>query len=354
MKEPIFQFVIDRSVRVLTFFGLANWQTDFNQENIDSRARAMIEEGEKLGISFQRLKLFQKESELFQATKDGRQIVFKHLPLGRSYRRTQQDRVDDKWYIKQLLIKNKLPIVAGQLVLTVGQALRVARELGYPVIVKPRLGSLSKGVYLNNFNSQKLKESFQKSRRWGYQLLIEPQVTGDDYRVTLVGGKMKAVAKRESASVIGDGQSSIKKLIEEKNRHPLRSTARSTTLHQISSKDLPKNYLSAKGIKLSDIPKKKEKIYLNFKVNLASGADIIDVTGQVHPDNRRLFEQVAKLFDAEILGIDFKSPDITIPYQKNQGKILELNSLPYLNMHHYPWQGKKIPVARYLWRRIFN
>jgi len=354
MEERIFQSFIVWSVRGLAFFGLAVWKGKYDRKNLDPRAKVVIEEGERLGLRIQRLKLLGKETELFRARKDGREIIFKHIPVFNSYCQTRQVWIDDKWRAKQILAERNLPVVPAKLISTLDQALAAAQELGYPVIIKPRRGSLSKGVYIDIFNQKDLIKSFQKSKRVYPKLLIEPQIKGHDYRITLIGGEVRGAVRREPANVVGDGRLTIRELIIEKNQSPLRGVGRSTTLKKISLAHLPNHYLRRKRVDLDNIPEKGEKVILHYKVNLASGADLIDVTEKIHPDNKTLFEKIGRIFDSEIIGIDFKSRDISQSYKRNKGRILELNSLPYLNMHHQPWQGKKIPIARYLWQRYLG
>jgi len=336
MEEKFFNTIIYWSVRILTFFNLASWQETYDQENLDARA------------------LFNKETELFKADKNSKEVVFKHLPLAGSYANTRQVWVDDKWQAKKIMQKHNLPVVPGKLALTMSQLLKAGNSLKYPLVTKPRASSLSKGVYLDNLSAQDLKESYSKTKKHSKQVLIEPQVKGNDYRITLIGGEVKGVALREPANIVGNGKKTIKQLIQEKNQDSRRSIQRNTTHYPIKISNPPNNYIIKRGISLDDIPKKNQKIYLHFKVNLASGADIIDQTDQLNFENKAMFEKIAKIFDSNVIGIDFISPDISIPYHNNQAKIIELNSLPYLNMHHWPWQGKPRLVAEALWQQVFN
>jgi len=354
MEEKLFNTIIYWSVRVLTFFNLASWQEIIDQDNLDARARAMIESAQGLGIKVKRLVLFNKETELFKAGKDSKEVVFKHLPLAGSYAKTRQIWVDDKWQAKKIMKKNNLPVVSGKLALTLGQLLKAGDRMKYPLVIKPRASSLSKGVYLDNLSSQDLKDNYPKTKKYGQQVLIEPQVKGKDYRITLIGGEVKGVALREPANVTGNGKLTIKELILEKNKHSMRDRQRNTTHYPIKISNLPNNYLNKRGIDLKEVLEKNKKVYLHYKVNLGSGADIIDQTDQIHPDNIAMFKKIPKIFDSQVIGIDYVSSDISIPYYKNQSKIIELNSLPYLNMHHWPWQGKPRPVAEALWQQVFK
>ena len=90
------------------------------------------------------------------------------------------------------------------------------------------------------------------------------------------------------------------------------------------------------------------KIYLHNKIILACGADIHDKTDDVHPDNNMLFVKLASLLQAPIIGIDFICQNISKTYRKQTCAIIEVNSLPYIDMHHFHVSGKSRDVAGYI------
>ncbi|MBU5889691.1 bifunctional glutamate--cysteine ligase GshA/glutathione synthetase GshB, partial [Vibrio cholerae O1] len=51
---------------------------------------------------------------------------------------------------------------------------------------------------------------------------VERMVSGTEYRFFVLDGKTKAVFRRDSPHVIGDGVSTIKQLVAQKNENPLR------------------------------------------------------------------------------------------------------------------------------------
>lgn len=347
MEELIFQTVFSWSVRGLTFLNLASWQGKINFKEIDPRARVVLEESKRLGFKTKRLNLGSRSSEIFSLEKDGKSKFFKHLPLKTDPSHRLARTVDDKWQVKKALERRGLPVSEGCLVRTGSQVRKATQNRPFPLIIKPARGSLSQGVFEAQ-DKNELIDYYRKAKNYFHNLLIEPKVEGDDYRLTLVDGKFKAATLREPANVVGDGKSTIKSLIEKKNSHPKRASYRSSSLKPITIDDRLRNYLKEGDLALSHIPERREKIYLSSKVNLASGADTVDVTKKVHIENIKLFEKVADIFKSTILGIDFISQDISVDFQRNQAKIIELNSLPYINMHHEPWRGESRNIARSL------
>ena len=72
---------------------------------------------------------------------------------------------------------------------------------------------------------------------------------------------------------------------------------------------------------------------------------MIEVTNKAHPENIQLFKEIAKFFDVRLVGIDFLAKNISLPWKKQKCGIIELNSLPCIDMHHFPTSGQPQNVA---------
>ena len=78
------------------------------------------------------------------------------------------------------------------------------------------------------------------------------------------------------------------------------------------------------------------------------------MTDVIHPDNVSLLEHAAAVVGDSIIGIDFIMDDISVSW-KNQPRsgIIECNSMPFIDLHHYPLVGKPRNVAGKLWDLIY-
>ena len=76
--------------------------------------------------------------------------------------------------------------------------------------------------------------------------------------------------------------------------------------------------------------------------NLAQrGRRLVDVTEITHPDITDLLKYIAKILDYPYVGVDFIIADIKKSWQdQDKGGIIECNSLPFIDLHHYPSRGK--------------
>ena len=70
-----------------------------------------------------------------------------------------------------------------------------------------------------------------------------------------------------------------------------------------------------------------------------------EVTDIAHPDNIQLFKDTAKIFDTRLVGLDFIVPEIEKSWKNQNCAILELNSVPCIELHHFPSSGEPKNVA---------
>jgi len=141
-----------------------------------------------------------------------------------------------------------------------------------------------------------------------------------------------------------------------KNKNPQRGNPqqKGTILCKLVINETTEKLLKEKGYNFSTIPKKGEIVYLQKDSFLKLGGDLFEVTKGVHPDNLLLFCEVAKFFDVRLVGIDFLAKDISISWKNQPCAILELNSLPCIEMHHFPSSGKSQNVAKTLVDMVFK
>lgn len=306
--------------------------------SIFSRTLALAAAARQRQAKIEALKLWRWSTNLGRLKTNRRVIFFEGLPtllVGQL-----AANVDDKLAFKELLRARRRPLAEGRGFSRLASALAYSRAIGWPLVVKPRLGSLSRHVTVNIRSEPELKEAIRVAKLISPEFIVEKFIPGQVFRLTLVGYKLTAVCQREPANVVGDGRQSISQLIELKNTHQWRGdqNERNKTLHKISTAGLSPDLLRC-------VPAAGEKVYLHKKVILAAGADIHDCTTLVHPANRRLFEELAKACRLPVIGFDFICPDIRRPYFSQRCAVIEANSSPLFDMHHYPVTGAAQDVA---------
>ena len=258
------------------------------------------------------------------------------------------DIASDKELTNRLLAAAGLPVPASEVVRRVDDAVRIARRIGYPVVVKPLDGNHGRGVAINLQDEAAVRaafdEAYDQSRR-GY-VLVESYIAGKDYRVLVIGGQMIAIAERVPAHVIGDGVKSVAALVEATNADPRRGVGHEKVLTRIEVNDAAIELVRAQGYEMTDVPPRGEMVKLALTGNMSTGGISIDRTFEAHPDNVDIAEEAARVVGLDIAGIDFLCPDITQPVRETGGAICEVNAAPGFRMHTHPTIGDPQYVAK--------
>ena len=78
------------------------------------------------------------------------------------------------------------------------QAVRAARRIGYPVVVKPLNANHGRGVSINLTEDDQVATAFAEAQKFGTSkaVLVESYLTGFDHRMLVVNNELVAVAKR--------------------------------------------------------------------------------------------------------------------------------------------------------------
>lgn len=259
----------------------------------------------------------------------------------------------NKELTKGLLNEYGIPVPAGKVVKSEQEALEYSEKLGYPVVVKPNYGSHGKGVSINLKSPQEVLEAYRIAVEYEDTIMVEKFIKGTYYRVLVVGDKVVAAAHRICAHVIGDGESSIGQLIEKENRNPLRGSGHEKPLTKIIVDRVVEQYLKKQNLTLDCIPAKEETVYLRENDNISTGGIAVDVTDDIHEENRRMLAEAAQIIGLDVAGIDISTADISKPITETGGAIIEINAAPGIRMHHYPYQGTSRNVAGAIVEMLF-
>ncbi|MCB2130625.1 MAG: cyanophycin synthetase [Rhodobacteraceae bacterium] len=253
----------------------------------------------------------------------------------------------DKEDTHNMLSDLGLPVPQQRLVYSPTQAVRAAKRIGYPVVVKPLDGNHGRGVSINLTEDAQVETAFHeaKSHSKSRGILVESFVTGLDHRMLVVNGELVAVAKRVPGHVIGDGKHTIAELIEIVNSDPRRGIGHEKVLTNLELDNQAERLMEAAGHSAETVLPMGETFYLRSTANLSTGGTAIDMTDVCHPDNKDMAERTIKSVGLDVGGVDFLTPDITKSYKDIGGAIVEVNAAPGFRMHVAPSEGKPRDVA---------
>lgn len=251
----------------------------------------------------------------------------------------------DKEDTKYLLEQAEIPVPKGEIIKSEAGLEDALRYVGYPVVIKPVNGNHGRGITTNINNKENALVAFNAAKNISKSVIVERFITGDDYRVLVINYKLVAAAKRTPARVIGDGKSTIEKLIEEVNKHPKRGYGHEKVLTYITVDEMTLTILKNKKLTLKSILKKGEILNLKDTANLSTGGTSEDVTDIIHPYNIFMCERIARIIGLDVCGIDIMTSSISEPLPDTNGAVLEVNAAPGFRMHLDPAEGLARNIA---------
>ena len=228
-------------------------------------------------------------------------------------------------------------------------ALAYARELGWPVIVKPNDRALGRGVSKVEVEDE-FAAAWAAVRDFDADVLVQRWYAGGDYRVVVFDDDIVAAYLRSPPELVADGVRTLaelcadydRRLVEDKRStlfDPDDPAVRRTLLHQ--------------GLTLDSVPAKGRTVALLPNANLSMGGSAVDVTERLHPEWRALCLGIRRDLGMRLCGLDLLAGDVTGPLGPHV--VLEVNRIP--GMAHYAslgavQRGRVDDVYRRLLREI--
>jgi D-alanine-D-alanine ligase-like ATP-grasp enzyme len=337
--------------QLMVFLRLGRW-SDKPDKKDTWRTRCFWDEAIRRGINMREFHLgpigdgFVAE---YPSTKLGasKTIVFDGLPRPGFKESAALKWMDNKGVMKEKFKMEGLPVADGGKAFTKRQALKIFNRLQKPVITKPNLGSRSRHTMIHINTPEDLIAGFKKAKKLSPLVVIEEELRGYLFRGTLIGGKLAGVIKRDQPEVTGDGVHTLRELMEEENKRPERN---GPIFHKIVVDKETEIELKRENITMNDVPEKGRVVTFSQKTSRGCGGTTTEVTDITHGDNVAMLEHVAKFLDDPLIGVDFIIEDITKSWKEEQHcGIIECNSLPFIDLHHYPLYGKPNNIAGKLW-----
>lgn len=166
-------------------------------------------------------------------------------------------------------------------------------------------------------------------------VIVQEQVYGKEYRFLVIAEEVFAVAGREPPTVVGNGVSSIKELIENLNKDPRRGEGHKASLTKVNIAEVAivhgNDYLKI-------VPRIGEKMKVLDTSNLSKGGQAIDYTNTASDELKKIALRASKACSLGIAGVDIITDSINNPSEYGSF-VIEVNLAPGLRMHHFPSEG---------------
>ncbi|MDO8251520.1 MAG: cyanophycin synthetase [Rhodoferax sp.] len=259
----------------------------------------------------------------------------------------------DKDLTKSLLQSCGVPVPQGRLVKTAQEAWDAAHDIGLPVALKPYDGNHGRGVSLDLNNRKDIEAAFQLAqRKGGGSVIVEQFINGNEHRLLVVGKRVVAAARGETAWVTGDGQSNIIELVDRQiNTDPRRGTGEDAPLNALAPHEGAEIILELErqGFTAYSVPALGEKVLIQRNGNVA-----FDVSDNVHPSIAAAAALAARVVGLDIAGVDLVLEDITRPLSEQRGAVIEVNASPGLLAHLKPADGQPRPIGKAIIEHLFG
>ncbi|GAA4340923.1 cyanophycin synthetase [Pigmentiphaga soli] len=255
----------------------------------------------------------------------------------------------DKDLTKRLLAACGVPVPEGRMVDSKEDAWEAAQDIGLPVVVKPCDGNHGRGVFTDLRTREEIETAFGVADGEGSGVIVERFVPGNEHRLLVVGGRMVAAARGKSASVVGDGRSTIDELIDAQlNTDPRRGSTEDHPLNLVRLDSAARLELARQGFAAEAVPPAGAEVLIQRNGNVA-----FDVTDAVHPSVAAHVCLAARIVGLDVAGVDLVAEDISRPLEAQRGAVVEVNAGPGLLMHLKPADGEPRPVGRAIVEHLF-
>ncbi len=114
---------------------------------------------------------------------------------------------------RDLLSAHGLPVAPGGLASSPRAALRIARTLGGPVVIKRLAGGNSDGVIVGVSDARDITSAAKTLLAGGHAVLVESGVDGTELRLHFLAGRLHRAFHAAPFTVTGDGRQSLAALI---------------------------------------------------------------------------------------------------------------------------------------------
>jgi len=238
----------------------------------------------------------------------------------------------DKPLTRAVLHSARLPVARQHNVRDLDKAISAAKDIGYPVVVKPRSLDGGKGVTTNIRDEATLKKAFAKVKALAPGVIVEEHLTGGEYRLLVVHGKLIAIHERVPAQVVANGRDTVAALVEAENAKRKEIELTGERAAPIVVNDETMECLSGQGLTMESVPDDGQTVRMATVPKVQTGGTVRPVAfSEFHPDNIDAVLRAARFVRLDIAGIDFLTPDPAKSWREAGGAITEVNAVPQIN-----------------------
>ena len=210
------------------------------------------------------------------------------------------------------------------------------------VVIKPKSTNFGLGITIikNNDDVRIFERAIDIAFDADQSILIEEFIDGKEFRIFVMNDEVVGILHRVPANVTGNGSHTIRELVVEKNKDPLRGKGYHTPLEKIQLGEAELMFLKAQDKDFDTIPLENETVFLRENSNISTGGDSIDFTDDIPESYKKIAVKAAQALNVKITGLDMIIPDYTQEASNDNYAIIELNFNPAMHIHCHPYKGE--------------
>ena len=283
-------------------------------------------------------------TELCRVPREGGFHYFSSMPDITSFAYIPDASIDDKASFISLFEAHTLPVPRSNFFLTKKSGLRFFKTLQRPAVVKPRMGSRARHTTLDIRSESDFMDAAQNAKRISPWYMVQAFIPGDLYRATCVGGAVAGIVHFIKPEIEADGVLSARELLAKHN-----ASKRFPNLTDVKDDELFRACLKRQSLAPHSIPARGVQVLLAEHSERPNGGYFVDCTESIPPQNIALIENAAHVAKVAVVGFDIISHDLTVAHTDESMAFIEANSLPFIELHAIPYEGKPRNVAAAIW-----
>ena len=316
-RVPVFTAKRKNPINESLFTGPA----DDNDRNLNPYARIIVREARRRGIG---VEVIDAEGGFFRLSYGGRSVVCRES-LSEFTSGVAMSICDDKAVTRRVVARAGVRVPA-QIAAGEESAVRAFLDEHGRVVVKPARGEQGRGIAVGLTGLDETLRAIEDAKRFCNEVLLEACVDGFDLRLVVIDYRVVATAIRRPAQVVGDGEHTIRELIEAQSRRRSAATGGESRIPLDAETE---RVVSTSGYALEDVLPAGVEIAVRKTANLHTGGTITDVTDETHPALIEAAIAAARAIEIPVTGIDLMVPD---PRQSEYW-FIEANERPGLANH---------------------
>ena len=335
--------------KTLVFVKIAKFSNDIDKANT-FRSRIIWEEAKKRDILMEQVIFLGKPLDQYRALlkirNKSKYYYFESIPIRPEFL-DKHISWDDKVVMKQEFKKYKIPVpdyveLSALLLPSLKKLEKIFANIKKPIIVKPRVGSRGRHTVTHINDLLQFRMGITIARKICSQLIVEEHLYGDVCRATVIGDKLMGFYRGSLPQIVGDGQRTIKQLIDQKNKEKIYK-------YHIRMDDELHDHIKRLGWGIEDVLTLGLNISLSHRRGQLFGGATSEMIDELHPSFIPIFEKAARVMDVSVVGFDAIIPDPTKDASSQSWGIIECNTLPFIDMHYYALEGKPKNIAGAIW-----